>query len=53
MFVMDSPANARILMCPPDYFGIEYEINPWMNIHQGADPNLVEPAVAAALSDTD
>ena len=21
----------RILMCPPDYFGIEYEINPWMN----------------------
>jgi N-dimethylarginine dimethylaminohydrolase len=19
-----------ILMCPPDYFGIEYEINPWM-----------------------
>ena len=37
---MDSPANARILMCPPDFFGIEYEINPWMNIHQGADPNL-------------
>ena len=21
----------HILMCPPDYFGIEYEINPWMN----------------------
>ncbi|QDU93838.1 dimethylarginine dimethylaminohydrolase family protein [Lignipirellula cremea] len=21
----------RILMCPPDFFGIEYEINPWMN----------------------
>jgi N-dimethylarginine dimethylaminohydrolase len=21
----------RILMCPPDYYGIEYEINPWMN----------------------
>ena len=20
----------RILMCSPDYFGIEYEINPWM-----------------------
>ena len=20
-----------ILMCPPDYFGIEYEINPWMS----------------------
>ena len=25
-------------MCPPDYFGIEYEINPWMNVRQGADP---------------
>jgi N-dimethylarginine dimethylaminohydrolase len=21
----------RILMCPPDFYGIEYEINPWMN----------------------
>lgn len=21
----------RILMCPPDHYGIEYEINPWMN----------------------
>jgi len=21
----------RILMCPPTYFGIEYEINPWMS----------------------
>ena len=21
----------RVLMCPPDYFGIEYEINPWMS----------------------
>ncbi len=30
--------NARILMCPPDYFGIEYEINPWMNRHVGSDP---------------
>ncbi|MCX7407677.1 MAG: arginine deiminase-related protein [Planctomycetales bacterium] len=20
-----------ILMCPPDFYGIEYEINPWMN----------------------
>jgi N-dimethylarginine dimethylaminohydrolase len=23
-------ANPRILMCPPDHYGIEYEINPWM-----------------------
>jgi N-dimethylarginine dimethylaminohydrolase len=24
-------------MCPPDYFGIEYEINPWMNVQKGSD----------------
>jgi N-dimethylarginine dimethylaminohydrolase len=24
-------------MCLPDYFGIEYEINPWMNVHSGSD----------------
>jgi N-dimethylarginine dimethylaminohydrolase len=35
---MDRPAH--ILMCPPDYFGIEYEINPWMNRRRGADPEL-------------
>ncbi len=28
----------RILMCPPDYYGIEYEINPWMNVHVASDP---------------
>jgi N-dimethylarginine dimethylaminohydrolase len=27
----------RILMCPPDYYGIEYEINPWMSRARGAD----------------
>jgi N-dimethylarginine dimethylaminohydrolase len=27
----------RILMCPPDHFGIEYEINPWMNVRVGSD----------------
>jgi N-dimethylarginine dimethylaminohydrolase len=27
----------RILMCPPDYYGIEYEINPWMSRSRGAD----------------
>jgi N-dimethylarginine dimethylaminohydrolase len=26
----------KILMCPPDYFDIEYEINPWM--HQDDQP---------------
>ena len=26
-----------ILMCPPDHFGVEYEINPWMHMDKGAD----------------
>ena len=25
-------------MCPPDYFGIEYEINPWMRLNNQSDP---------------
>jgi N-dimethylarginine dimethylaminohydrolase len=25
-------------MCPPDYYGIEYEINPWMSRSRGATP---------------
>ncbi len=35
---MEFSTTARILMCPPDYFGIEYDINPWMNMQQGANP---------------
>jgi N-dimethylarginine dimethylaminohydrolase len=31
---------ARILMCPPDHYGIEYEINPWMDRRRGADHRL-------------
>lgn len=27
-------------MCPPDYFGIEYEINPWMHLDVNADYSL-------------
>lgn len=27
----------RILMCPPDFYGIEYEINPWMDRRVGSD----------------
>lgn len=30
--------RARILMCPPDYYGIEYEINPWMSRLRGSTP---------------
>ena len=32
--------SPTILMCPPDYFGIEYEINPWMNLAFPADHGL-------------
>src|SRR5258708_4603970 len=30
----------RILMCPPDHYGIEYEINPWMSRSRGSDRPL-------------
>jgi N-dimethylarginine dimethylaminohydrolase len=30
-------AAPQILMCPPDYYGIEYEINPWMSRARGSD----------------
>lgn len=30
----------KLLLCPPDYYGIEYEINPWMKRTQNANPEL-------------
>jgi N-dimethylarginine dimethylaminohydrolase len=33
---MSAMPQPRILMCPPDHYGIEYEINPWMNRSLGA-----------------
>jgi N-dimethylarginine dimethylaminohydrolase len=30
--------QARILMCSPDFYGIEYEINPWMSRARGSVP---------------
>ncbi len=32
----------RILMCPPDFYGIEYEINPWMSRARGAAPEKAQ-----------
>lgn len=32
----------HILMCPPDYYGIEYEINPWMDRDRPADATLAK-----------
>ena len=33
---------AHILMCPPDYYGIEYEINPWMSRLRQSDRELAQ-----------
>ena len=33
----DSPT---ILMCPPDFYGIEYEINPWMSRSRASDADV-------------
>ncbi len=32
-------AKPRILMCPPDHYRIEYEINPWMDRSVASDPD--------------
>ncbi len=34
------PLTANILMCPPEFYGIHYEINPWMNTERQADHGL-------------
>lgn len=37
---MPRTRQPHILMCPPDYFGIEYEINPWMHRTRQSDAEL-------------
>jgi arginine dihydrolase len=32
----------ELLLCPPDYYGIEYEINPWMSRARGAEAELAK-----------
>jgi N-dimethylarginine dimethylaminohydrolase len=34
---MPEATQPHILMCPPDFYGIEYEINPWMDRRRQAD----------------
>ncbi|MGO9470929.1 MAG: dimethylarginine dimethylaminohydrolase family protein [Isosphaeraceae bacterium] len=51
---MQTQPAPRILMCPPDYFGIEYEINPWMNLRVGSDAGRARQqwmALAQALKE--
>ncbi|MCC7474762.1 MAG: amidinotransferase [Pirellulales bacterium] len=33
-------SEPHILMCPPDFYGIHYEINPWMDLSRQADHGL-------------
>jgi N-dimethylarginine dimethylaminohydrolase len=40
MTVHQITQSPHILMCPPDFYGIEYEINPWMNRDRQADRDL-------------
>lgn len=39
---MPSFDRPTILMCPPDFYGIEYEINPWMSRSRQSDRSLAE-----------
>jgi N-dimethylarginine dimethylaminohydrolase len=34
------PQKPHILMCPPDFYGIHYEINPWMDMSRQADHSV-------------
>ncbi len=46
----------ELLLCPPDHYGIEYEINPWMSRDRGADTPKVQAqwrGLHATLSEFD
>src|SRR6185295_3752892 len=32
----------ELLLCPPDHYGIEYEINPWMSRARGAEAEVAQ-----------
>ena len=32
----------ELLLCPPDHYGIEYEINPWMSRARGAETEVAQ-----------
>jgi len=40
--ILSCRAPMRLLMCPPDYYGIEYEINPWMKCARQTDLQRAE-----------
>src|SRR6202045_3765901 len=32
----------ELMLCPPDHYGIEYEINPWMSRARGAEAAVAQ-----------
>ena len=42
---MNTPPH--ILMCPPEFYGVEYEINPWMDKQRDVDHDLARRQWAA------
>jgi N-dimethylarginine dimethylaminohydrolase len=36
-FISPELFSSRWLVCPPDYYGVEYEINPWMSVEKLPD----------------
>lgn len=48
------PWGSRFLMCPPEHFGVRYEINPWMRDQVAVDPDLAREqweGLRAAIED--
>ena len=41
----------ELLLCPPDHYGIEYEINPWMSRARGAEAAAGAKAVETIACD--
>ncbi len=39
---MSRYSSPTILMCPPDFYGIEYEINPWMSRSRASDSAVAQ-----------
>ncbi len=44
------PAEHRLLVCPPDYYQIAYEINPWMRLERAANPHVTRVQWDALVS---
>ena len=43
------PWGRRYLMCPPEHFGVLYEINTWMSVEVAVDPERARVQWAALV----